>query len=61
MVGIIMRLLGMILREGFKKWLGGGIRMGIGFVGVNVVINLVVRGVGGGGKGMVNCVGLKVD
>ncbi|KAJ0073084.1 PTS galactitol transporter subunit IIC [Bacillus altitudinis] len=61
MLPIIMTLFGMILRQGFKKSFRAGITIGIGFVGVNLVINLLVSGLGPAAKAMVNSLGLKLD
>lgn len=61
MLPIIITIFGMVLGQGFKKSFRAGLTIGIGFVGINLVIGLLMDGLGPAAKSMVEAVGLELD
>ncbi|MEW9672098.1 PTS galactitol transporter subunit IIC [Ammoniphilus sp. 3BR4] len=61
MLPIIMTLLGMVFKQGFKKSFRAGLTIGIGFVGIGLVITLLMDSLGPAAKAMVQTLGLKLD
>lgn len=57
---IAIMILGMIFKTGFKKALKSGIIIGIGFVGINLVIGLLVDNLGPAAQAMVERFGLNL-
>ncbi|MGB9879427.1 MAG: PTS transporter subunit IIC [Anaerolineae bacterium] len=53
MMPVIITLLGVILGAKFGKALRAGITVGIGFIGINLVINLLFQYLGPAAEGMV--------
>lgn len=58
MMPIIFFVVGLIFRLGIGKSLKAGMTVGVGFVGVNMVINLLLDNLGPASKAMVNRLGL---
>ncbi|GAA4712214.1 PTS galactitol transporter subunit IIC [Brevibacillus fulvus] len=61
MLPIIMTIFGMILRQGFKKSFRAGLTIGVGFVGINLVIELLTGALGPAAQSMVQNLGLQLD
>lgn len=61
MLPIIMTILGMLLRQGFKKSFRAGLTIGVGFVGIGLVVDLLSNSLGPAAKAMVEAWGLKFD
>ncbi|WP_019123665.1 PTS galactitol transporter subunit IIC [Brevibacillus massiliensis] len=61
MLPIIMTILGLVLGQGFKKSFRAGLTIGIGFVGIGLVIDLLMNSLGPAAKSMVEAWGLKFD
>lgn len=57
---IAILVIGLIFRTGFKKALKSGITIGIGFVGINLVIGLLVDNLGPAAQHMVERFGLNL-
>lgn len=58
MMPIIFFVVGLIFRMGIGKSFKAGMTVGVGFVGVNMVINLLLDNLGPASKAMVNRLGL---
>ena len=61
MLPIILTIFGLILGQGFKKSFRAGVTVGVGFVGVNLVIGLLMSSLGKAAEALVNSLGLKFD
>jgi PTS system galactitol-specific IIC component len=61
MLPLTMTIIGMLFGQGFKKAFRSGITIGIGFVGINLVINLLVTNLGGAAQQMVTRFGLYLN
>ena len=61
MLPIMLTIFGLILGQGFVKSFRAGITVGIGFIGINLVIGLLMGGVGAAGVQMVERMGVKLD
>lgn len=61
MLPIIMLIFGLILRQGFNKSFRAALTIGIGFVGINLVIGLLMEALGPATKAMVESLGLSLD
>jgi PTS system galactitol-specific IIC component len=59
MLPIIMTIFGVILGQGLQKSFRAGVTIGIGFVGVNLVIGLLMGAVGPAANASVQSLGLK--
>uniref|UniRef100_UPI002FCD7335 PTS transporter subunit IIC n=1 Tax=Clostridioides difficile TaxID=1496 RepID=UPI002FCD7335 len=57
---ITIVVLGMIFRIKFTKALKSGLTIGIGFVGINLVVNLLTSTLGPAAQGMVERFGLNL-
>lgn len=62
MLPIIIFIIGVLLRQGIGKSLRSGLTVGVGFVGINLVISLMTKNLGGAAKAMAENyhLGLKV-
>ncbi|MFT9242135.1 MAG: PTS transporter subunit IIC, partial [Bifidobacterium aquikefiri] len=58
MMPIIFFVVGLIFRLGIGKSFKAGMTVGVGFVGVNMVINLLLDNLGPASKAMVNRLGM---
>jgi galactitol PTS system EIIC component len=61
MLPIIMLAFGLILKQGFNKSFRAALTIGIGFVGVNLVIGLLMEALGPATQAMVESLGLSLD
>ncbi|TYP56768.1 PTS galactitol transporter subunit IIC [Thermosediminibacter litoriperuensis] len=61
MLPVIIFILGLILGEKPGKSFRAGITIGIGFIGINLVIGLLVNNLGPAAKAMVENMGVKLD
>ena len=61
MLPIIMLVFGLILKQGFSKSFRAALTIGIGFVGVNLVIGLLMEALGPATQAMVESLGLSLD
>lgn len=61
MLPIIMLAFGLILKQGFSKSFRAALTIGIGFVGVNLVIGLLMEALGPATQAMVESLGLSLD
>jgi len=61
MLPIIMTIFGMVLGQGFKKSFRAGLTIGIGFVGINLVIGLLMGALGPAAQALVESMGLQLD
>lgn len=60
MMPIIIFVLGLLLRAKFSKALRAGLTVGIGFTGLNLVINMLVTNLGPASKQMVERIGIQL-
>src|SRR5580704_11289666 len=58
---VLMTLLGLALRQGFAKSFRAGLTVGVGFVAVGLVVNLLVQVVGPKAMAFADVLGLKLD
>ncbi|MEM1502681.1 PTS transporter subunit IIC [Domibacillus sp. 8LH] len=61
MLPIIMLAFGLILKQGFNKSFRAALTIGIGFVGINLVIGLLMEALGPATQAMVKSLGLSLD
>ena len=61
MLPIILTIFGLILGQGLKKSFRAGVTVGVGFVGVNLVIGLLMSSLGKAAEALVSSLGLKFD
>jgi PTS system galactitol-specific IIC component len=61
MMPIIITIFGLILGQGFKKSFRAGVTIGVGFVGINLVVNLLLGSVGPATTALVENLGFKLD
>lgn len=61
MLPIIMLAFGLILKQGFNRSFRAALTIGIGFVGVNLVIGLLMEALGPATQAMVESLGLSLD
>lgn len=61
MLPIIMLIFGLLLKQGFSKSFRAALTIGIGFVGVSLVIDLLMGALGPATKAMVESLGLSLD
>ncbi|MCH3965844.1 MAG: PTS galactitol transporter subunit IIC [Clostridium sp.] len=61
MLPIIMIIFGLILGQGFKKSFKSGVTIGIGFVGLNLVIQLLTNSVGAAAQALVKNLGVHLS
>ena len=61
MLPIILTVFGLILGQGLKKSFRSGIMIGIGFIGINLVIGLLMSSVGEAATAMVERLGVHLD
>lgn len=61
MLPIMLTIFGLVLRQGFKKSFRSGIMIGIGFIGINLVIGLLMSSVGEAATAMVDRLGVNLD
>ena len=61
MLPIMLTIFGLILRQGFKKSFRSGVMIGIGFIGINLVIGLLMSSVGEAATAMVDRLGVNLD
>ncbi len=61
MMPIIITIFGLILGQGFKKSFRAGVTIGVGFVGINLVVNLLLGSVGPATTALVETLGFKLD
>lgn len=61
MLPIVMLAFGLILKQGFNKSFRAALTIGIGFVGVNLVIGLLMEALGPATQAMVESLGLNLD
>jgi len=61
MLPIVITVIGMAFGQGFKKAFRSGLTIGVGFVGINLVINLLVTNLGGAAQQMVTRFGLVLN
>lgn len=61
MLPLIIMILGLIFRLGFGRSFRAGLTIGVGFVGINLVIGLLVGNLGPAAQGMVERFGLQLN
>lgn len=61
MLPIIMLAFGLLLKQGFNKSFRAALTIGIGFVGINLVIGLLMEALGPATQAMVESLGLSLD
>jgi galactitol PTS system EIIC component len=61
MLPLTITIIGMIFGQGFKKAFRSGLTIGIGFVGINLVVGLLVTNLGGAAQQMVTRYGLHLS
>ena len=61
MMPIILTLFGLALRQGFVKSLRAGLTIGVGFIGIGLVVDLLVKTVGPQAQAFSQAVGLSLD
>ncbi|MCF6097506.1 PTS galactitol transporter subunit IIC [Thermovorax subterraneus] len=61
MLPLALTIIGIIFGQGFSKAFRSGITIGIGFVGINLVINLLVNNLGPAAQAMVDRFGLELQ
>ncbi|HHW03814.1 MAG TPA: PTS galactitol transporter subunit IIC [Thermoanaerobacterales bacterium] len=61
MLPIILTIFGMVLGQGFKKSFRAGLTIGVGFVGINLVIGLLMNALGPAAQALVKSLGLNLD
>jgi PTS system galactitol-specific IIC component len=61
MMPILVTLLGLLLKQGFAKSFRAGLTVGVGFIAVGLVVNLLVGVVGPKAMAFANVLGLRLD
>lgn len=61
MLPIIITIFGLVLGQGFKKSFRAGVTIGVGFVGINLVVGLLLGSVGPATTGLVENLGVQLD
>ncbi|MBP2629625.1 MAG: galactitol transporter subunit [Firmicutes bacterium] len=61
MMPIIITILGLLLGQGFSKAFRAGLIIGVGFVGINMVIGLLINTLGPVTQAMVKNIGVQLD
>lgn len=61
MMPVIVTILGMVLKQGFAKSFRAGLTVGVGFIAVGLVVNLLVGVVGPRAMSFANVLGLGLD
>lgn len=61
MLPIIMTIFGLILGQGLKKSFRAGLTIGVGFVGLNLVIGLLMSSMGGAAEALVKSLGINLN
>ena len=61
MMPVIITIFGLVLGQGFKKSFRAGITIGVGFVAINLVVNLLLGSIGPATTALVENLGFKLD